>query len=54
MNMIEDEIGDKGLISHIKELGNLLDKNFQVAFRTLSRPSNDWFFKRNERGRHRI
>ena len=26
MNMIEDEIGDKGLISHIKELGNLLDK----------------------------
>ena len=45
MNMIEDEIGDKGLISHIKELGNLLDKNFQVAFRTLSRPSNDWFLK---------
>ena len=43
MNMIEDEIGDQGLISHIKEIRKLVDKNFQVAFRTLSRPSSDWF-----------
>jgi len=43
MNMIEDEIGDKGLISHIKEIRSLIDKNFQVAFRTLSKAPSDWF-----------
>ena len=45
MSMVEDEIGDKGLISHIENLRELVDQNFQVAFRTLSKPSNDWFLK---------
>ena len=44
MQMIEDEIGDRGLIKHIKTLESLPgDKKFKIVLRALPKKSETWY-----------
>jgi hypothetical protein len=46
MQMLEDEVGDKGLINHIRTLESMLEeKKFKVAFRALENRTEPWYIK---------
>ena len=46
MQMLEDEVGDKALIKHIRTLESMLEENkFKVAFRALENRAKPWYIE---------